>query len=299
MCELMIKKIDTLKNAPYQFVGENPALLETIKVVNAKYFQIMEISISDDKASSAWHDSNKIILGIKKLPQLYSICQEITNTFNISACMNVESKYSSYGEESIRGILSVYNNDVTCTPPSVILEPLRFLADISGKNTKVVNCSAVDTLVLFAIDYSVCHEVGHLLKDSENQDPIEKETIADKFAFQVIKDMYDKETKENVEIANSREIGAFIGVSSVLFYRKPNEENDDKNHPHTIERMYSMLKYWEIDGSSKLWRLGCYLIERWININGMELPWNKNDTLSYKDKFMCAYSRINKEHQYQ
>ena len=188
-------KIDTLKNALYQLVGENHALVEIIKVVNAKHPQIMEICISDNKTSSAWHDSNHIFLGIQMLPQLYTICEDITNKFNITACMNIESKYSKYGKDSVRGILSVYSNETTCTPPSQILGSINFLNE-NSKNQKK-EYSAVDTLVLCAIEYSLCHEVGHLLRDSESQDPIEKERKADEFAFQVIKEVYDNEINDN------------------------------------------------------------------------------------------------------
>lgn len=292
----MMKKIDTFKNALYQLVGENLVLVEKIKIVNAKYPQIMEISISDDKTSSAWHDSNKIILGIKMLPQLYSICKEITKSFNISACMNVESKYSSCGEGSIRGLLSVYNNDVTCTPPSQIVESTNFLNE-NSKNQKK-EFTAVDTLVLCALEYSICHEVGHLLYDKEELKSIEKETTADKFAFQVIKKQYKSELNVNCPIVYSRVIGTFLGVSSVLFYRKSEEENSDIEHPHTIERMYSMLNNWQVSCDSSLWELGCYLIEKWTDNNGMTLPWCNQGNSSFQDKFMCAYNRINREHQY-
>lgn len=291
-----MRKIDTLKNALYQLVGENSALVEKIKVVNAKYPQIMEISISDDKTSSAWHDSNKIILGIKMLPQLYTICEKITNKFNITACMNIESKYSCYGDESIRGLLSVYNNEITCTPPSQIIESINFLNE-NCKNQKK-EFTAVDTLVLYSIEYSICHEVGHLLYDNEIQNSIKKELRADEFAFQIAKNQYEVEMKNNTPIAYSRKIGTLLGVSSVLFYRKQNEENDDKGHPHTIERMYSMLNNWQIGHDSLLWEIGCYLIEKWTGNNGIPLPWKNDDNSSFRDKFMCVYSRIDKNHLY-
>lgn len=294
-----MKKTGILRNALYQLVGENSSMVKKIKEVNAGYPHIMEICISDDKTSSAWHDSNKIILGIKMLPQLYAICEEITNSFNISSCMNVESKYSSYGEGNIRGILSVSSNDVSCTPPSCIIEKIDFLTENSDSKIKKKYFSAIDTMTLFALGYSICHEVGHLLYDDDIKDSIVKEINADKFAFQVIKDVYDNEINDNNALAHSREIGTFLGVASVLFFRKPECENNDTDHPHTIERMYSMLNYWQIDDSSLLWEIGCHLIEKWINDNAMELPWHKDGTLSYKNKFMCAYGKINEKHQYQ
>lgn len=293
-----MNKIEIFKKALYQLVGSNQELTNKIKESNDEYDSILELVISDDKSSSAWYKLNKIILGIKMLPRLYQLCEDISQKFDIKVCLGVDSKYSDYEHDNIRELLSIYNNEVTDTPPSLILGSILFLSGNCENKLEKVFYSAADTLVLFALDYSICHEVGHLLKDDESKSPIEKEQYADNFAFHLLKEMYQKEMHIDEGLANSRKIGTFLGIASVLYFRKPEEDNDDKGHPHTIERMYSMLNNWQVESNSLLWEIGCYIIGKWTDINGMLLPWDTDESLSYQDKFMCAYKRINKEHQY-
>ena len=291
--EREMSRIDLLKNSLYQLIGENDELLEVIQEVNDKYQQIMEIYISNDKTSSAWHCSCRIILGIKELPILYEICEEIAEGFNIIACKKIESKYSSYGNGCILRYLNINSDEKTEPYPSDIIDGTNLFAEKQNESF-----SEVDTLVLFALDYSICHEVGHLLLDREDKDVIYKEIDADCFAFETIKKVYNTETSKDQNLAYSRLIGAFIGISSILLFRKPECENRDTDHPHTIERMLSMLNNWQIDSNSSLWEIGCYILEKWLNTNGMPLPWHKEDALSFQDKLLIAYSRINDNHQY-
>ena len=288
-----MSRIDLLKNALYQLINENQELLEVIQEINDKYQQILEICISNNKTSSAWHCSCKIILGIKNLPILYEICEEVAEGFNIVACKKIESKYSSYGNDGIHRYVNIVSDEKTEPYPSDIIYDTNLFTEKQNDSF-----SAVDTLVLFALDYSICHEVGHLLLDSERKNIIDKEDEADYFAFETISKAHDIEKCTDQDLAESRLIGTFIGIASVLLFREPECENRDTDHPHTIERMLSMLKNWQVENNSSLWEIGCYIIEKWANRNGILLPWNKENTLSFHDKFLVACSKINEKHQY-
>lgn len=145
------------------------------------------------------------------------------------------------------------------------------------------------------MSYTIYHEIGHVLYDRtmKKSSQIEKEHKADTFAFEAIKSMGNS----NESTDSARFLGAFIGIAHILLIRTPQEEREDEEHPHTIERLYNLLNYWNIPDNSCYWELAYNIVCKWCHQNKLSMLWEKETSISPKDKFMDAYAHFRKSSQ--
>ena len=85
-----------------------------------------------------------------------------------------------------------------------------------------------------------------------------------------------------------------MGIAQMLMYRTPQQELDDKAHPHSIERLYSLLDNLGIKDDSNYWELACIIVSKWCEKNKMADTWTKKTSVTYKDKFIDAYTYFKK-----
>ena len=83
-----------------------------------------------------------------------------------------------------------------------------------------------------------------------------------------------------------------MGISYVLNKLEPVVELKDKEHPHSIERLYILLKFWDIADDSPYWNLVNQVVRKWSNKYCLPITWIKPTSISDKDKFLDTYLYI-------
>ena len=156
--------------------------------------------------------------------------------------------------------------------------------------TKYSDLGNKDKIRIYALAYSLCHELGHVLHD--RYIPLNefntRERAADYFAFEAIKHIASNNNSD------SRLKGAIIGIAQMLLHRSPQEEVDDIKHPHSIERLYALLDFWGIEKDSPYWDLAYNIVIIWCSRNEKPVTWERTSSISPKDKFIDAYVHFRK-----
>ena len=185
---------------------------------------------------------------------------------------------------SIRNILNVNIPSPELSLVSDKLEKTDFLKD--GKPL------AFNSYAIYSLAYFLYHEIGHIVHDNYIDECWQKtrEKAADYFAFEAIKNMNEIDE-------NKRLVGAIIGICQILFNRNPQEEEDDKDHSHSIERLFFLLDFWNIPDDSNYWKLAYKFICIWFEENNFRVTWERKTSKSFKDRFIDAYVYFRKSSQ--
>ena len=134
--------------------------------------------------------------------------------------------------------------------------------------------------------YSLFHEIGHIVNDRiiPETEQMQREIVADDFAFKAIKTV----CSNNEDISDAWLKGVIIAIDQMLLYLPASQEIEDKDHPHSIERMYTLLSFW---GNPKncFWELAYNMVCVWCKKNSLSITWEEENSLSFKDKFTDAY----------
>lgn len=240
-------KIEILKAIIYQLVDENKYLKDA---VNNSGNTIVSIKIDSSGGCLGSSNSREVILGIKDVIETYIFIEEIKFDLCYSIPFQFNDKYLKYeGCRSIKNIIDVY---ITSPEVPLVAEQLN-----SSDFLSVETLSKLDTVVIYALAYSLFHEFGHILYDTKipKSEQLKREYKADEFAFQTIKAIPHAD--------NANLYGTIMGISYVLNKMAPEIELKDKEHPHSIERLYVLLDSWGISDDSKFWELAYLIICKW------------------------------------
>lgn len=274
-----------LKTIIYQLIGENPFLLATFECIKQRLEKLPLVDLSNMYGSSYW-PPNKIIIGVPDIIGCYNLLQNIEFLQDEDFTFQIKTDYKNHMECVKRCSGIIVNMPMTqfeCDEIEKLLKGSSFLKDETG-------LSIYDIATIYSLAYSLYHEFGHVLHNKYilESEPIKREKAADLFAFEAVKSM------KNVENNTFLLLGTLTGIIFVLEKRTPQEEFDDKNHPHSIERLYSLLDFWGIPDNSKYWELAYNVVGGWCEKNDILISWEKDTYESYKDKFIDAYIHFRK-----
>ena len=281
---LKMKQSELLISVIYQIIGENKFLLDAIEFVKSiSNYNIIEIDIVHNRNCGGSFNDGKIIIGIPDILDFYTIANELFPNLSFPEDYIIDTKYSDWGnQDNIRNKVSVYLSNAEQTP---VFEKLDG-SDLF-KSNKLSDC---DKLTIYALAYSLCHEIGHVLHDRyiQKYEFFTKEHIADIFSFEAIKSISCNNKVESILK------GAIIGIAQMLMHRTPQQEIDDKEHPHSIERLYSILDLWGVEDDSPYWELAYNIVLLWCGRNKEPVTWERATSISSKDKFIDAYVNFRK-----
>ena len=264
---------------------ENSSFKEAISSVDGNS---IEIKISNAKGSYYYVSNNNlhtIELGVSCVPVLYDMCKCVCNSYSFNSDFHLEVDYSIIHRTFFKDRFFIIIEDKVCSPiPSDVIKSIDFLS-----NDKLTNA---DKLTLFAFSYSLFHEIGHAIYNDQIPDEMKREKKADMFSFEMGKALDENLGKGN----NCRLWGLFVGLSQMLLARTIQEEEEDVNHPHSLERLEALFDFWIIPNDSNLWKFACEIIFKWIEQNDMNpsLIWQTNCELSSKERFLAACSYFKK-----
>ena len=279
-----MKQIELLRSVIYQIIGENRLLLDAIEFVtdNSNYYnvQIEIVYYRDFEGSSK---DGKIIMGIPDIVDFYSVAKELFPCLLGNSNYVIETKYSDLGNKD-----KIRNKVCVCIADA----EKELVSNELGKSYffQTEDFSIYDELAIYALAYSLCHELGHVLHDRYilRTEFNTRERAADYFAFEAIKHIASNNNSD------SRLKGAIIGIAQMLLHRSPQEEVDDIKHPHSIERLYALLDFWGIEKDSPYWDLAYNIVILWCNRNEKPVTWERTSSISPKDKFIDAYVHFRK-----
>lgn len=150
--------------------------------------------------------------------------------------------------------------------------------------------SSSDLILTKSLSFLLFHEIGHLIHDPYILEscPMTRERIADAFAFEALMSGHNNPNNVNY-------LGALLAVGQMLLSRSQDEEIEDIEHPHSIERMYELFRFWNVPDNSPYWEIAFCIIKDWGEKYHQDLTWIKESSLSFKDKVNDAYEHFRKK----
>ena len=121
-----------------------------------------------------------------------------------------------------------------------------------------------------------------------------RERTADFFAFEALKSI----CTNNNALDDLRLKGYIVAMAQMILYNSPEKDNNDKEHPNSVERLYHLLDFWNIQDDSCYWEVAYNVVYKWNQKYGLLVSsWEKETSTSYKDKFIDAYRYFRKSPQ--
>ena len=283
-----MKQIEFLRTIIYQLIGENQFLLNAIDCVKQRDDTVPFVDLSNCGGSSYW-PPRRIIIGVPDIIGCNNLLQSIDILQDEDLIFQIIKNYWDLKDRFKRCSGVIVNMPMTqfeCDEIENLLKKSCFLKD--------EKCLSIyDAATIYSLAYSLYHEFGHVIHNEYIPDsaPFKRENVADTFAFEAVKSMMN-DKNEIILI-----VGVFISIIYVLKKRTPKEETDDKDHPHSIERLYSFLLFWGIPDDSDYWKLAYEVISKWCNKNRLPITWERATSESPKDKFTDAYMYFRKTSQ--
>ena len=279
-----MKESELLISAIYQIIGENKFLLDTIELINnISNYNGIEVEVVHYRGCAGSSDNGKIFIGVSDIVDYYTIAEELFPKLSLLDDYVIDKKYSDFGnKDNIRNKVCVYLSNAKKTLVEEKLDSSNLF-----KSNKLSNYNKI---IIYALAYSLCHEIGHVLHDRyiPQNAFYTKERIADYFAFEAIKHIASNNNSD------TRFKGAIIGIAQMLLHRSLQEEVDDIEHPHSIERLYVLLDFWGIEDDSPYWKLAYNIVLIWCRRNEEPLTWERDSSISPIDKFIDAYINFRK-----
>ena len=271
-----IKKLTALV---YQLIGGNQYIIGAIDSIKRRGNNMPSIELTYTSGCDYWPSANKIYIGLRDIIDCYDIAQRYEFKRNYQFQIDTDYYEGRVRNEKSKGM--EFYMPMTESEREIVenmISKTQFLKGCEINNT--------DVITIFSLSYSLYHEIGHALNDpniSETK-PIERELMADAFAFNAVKSMNDIEN-ENILL-----LGTFVGVIQVLDKLSYAQEKKDERHPYTIERLYELLSFWDLSNNSIFWRFACDIVSTWCHNNNLSMEWNHNKSDSCRNKFIKAYN---------
>lgn len=273
-------KISCLTSLVFQLIGENDIIFDAIKSIYARGGNKPTIDIIPQNNSSADIDTNNIKLSLLEVIEAY---ERVITLDSIPKCNFVlDEGYGDYcSDRCIRKFVEIPSESCSVENDKTNLLVGTAFIDVEIFTSK-------DVCTIYSMAYSLYHEIGHLIHDKyiPETERIRREQIADMFAFRAIKSFNDKEHEESLLL------GTFIGVTHILKRTTPQMEKEDVDHPYTVDRITSLLNYWEVPDESLYWELAYKEIKKWcINTS---VDWENETYNSNKEKYTNASKQFKK-----
>ena len=270
------EKKDKLKAIVSHIICETPSVYNVIKnrecCSNTKFV----VKISNDRNSYGSKLYREIKLGMGNLAKLCDICNHFCKLYKLKFSIDNYIFYFHSDDGISIDCFDINEQD---------LDNIEFLKDHS--------IGSVGTLAIYALAFTIYHELGHVKHDDDRMLQIEKERIADFFAMSVLRGSCCEEPNVQLE-DNPKFLGAFLENILFLHVSKSRDAEIAVSHPHPIERIFLFLEYFHIDDNSYLWRYAYDTIVKWADDNDLAMTFVKDSSKSIKDKMLDTYHRFKK-----
>lgn len=114
-----------------------------------------------------------------------------------------------------------------------------------------------------AIEYILMHEIAHIVHDhgAQDQESLNNEENID-FEYEADRTAYDLLVLgiDDDEMIQSIQVGAVLGLLSVLFSRQKLENTD---HPADYKRVKALLSHYDIHKTNFAWGFAAMLLQKW------------------------------------
>lgn len=270
------QKKDKIKAIVSHIICENPIIYEVILDSISRFQRKFVVKINEDNNSCGSRNDGTIIFGVGNHEKLYEICKNFIQLSHLE--FRTENK-----------ILEFISDDNLCID-------IWDLKDTTLNNIDLLNKDegdSVDILLKNAFAYTFYHEFGHVKYDKDSMFQIEKERNADYFAMEVLQESCSQEVNVRLE-ENPKFLGAFLENILILLVSKPKDAEIAMSHPHPIERIYIFLEHFHINDDSFLWKYTHDTIVKWAYDNHLAMTFEKDSSISIKDKMLDAYHRFKK-----
>lgn len=273
-----MEKIDVFRFLLYQLMDKNQQLKEDITLHHKR----MEVDIHGGKCSCSF--SNNVNIGIKDIQNIYEQNENLSSLLSDSASFRNDYKENlDLCSSDIYNILGINISSAFSPEPVELLDGSSYLSH--------EKLSPVDISTTFSILYVIFHEIGHTINNNQYNCELDKEYAADEFAFGILKSyvsVLGKDYKASIIV------GGVCAILNMLFNRSSEEEEADTDHPYSIERLYLLLKSFDIDESSIIWEKVYNKITGWLLNNHMDEQVNTIQSSLYKAKIEELYIMFNR-----
>ncbi len=227
----------------------------------------------------------------------YSLYVTFLETIDYPQC-NFNAGYETYtiSEENIAIAQEMFDYarhlivDFTIWDKDKMPNPERLLAE------KRIYIEQTNCFYSEAMKFILCHEFTHL---ERHLDQINGETTTSNYlVFEIEADniaidkMKAGMSYMPIPIAQSHrlaiEIGAIIGVLSMLFFRATTE---GIRHPNTEDRLTNVLERLDLIENDAAWAIACVGLKFWDSQFGHNFVWKENPN-SYKEEYYAIIQQI-------
>lgn len=280
-----MNKLNTLKSIIHQIISQNELVLKTLcKCLQEKGIRCLDIQIVPHCGHHANAYDMSILLSVLDIVEYYNLANRMNCYYDLTQffqAMDLHFKCPTY-RDNIH--IFTYRSE-----ESMIISKLGE-SDLMNSESLTTQ----DKLTMYALSFSLFHEIGHLKYDPEilETNQFAREQNADKFAFQAVMSIIPKSQDQ---LNNAVFIGALIAIGQMLLSRSQDEEIEDIEHPHSIERMYELFRFWNIPYDSPYWEIAFCIIKDWVEKYHQDLTWIKESSLTFKDKVNDAYEHFRKK----
>lgn len=281
---LMIKmeQLKKFESIIRQIIGENKYLLYALTCIKERGDKIPSVELSYVAGSCFIQSSNTIKIGVPDILECYGLSKKFNKGLvNIIGFKPLLDKYKCPFDSTL-GL------SVTISSAEHELVEKQIIESDFLKNEEVAPC---DVLAIYSLAYSLYHEIGHALHDKyiPESKQINRERAADAFAFETLKYMQVKEDNDILLL------GAFIGIIQIWEKLNFNQELEDNDHPHCIERLNSLLDFWGLGEDSCYWELAYKNVCEWCKKNNLSNKWDNDFSATYNERFKRSYNFFRKE----
>ncbi len=274
----MKEQLERLKAVIYQIIVENVILLHAIDFIKLRDRVFPPIMFSCIGGSEYDPHTKNIIISVKDIVKYFELAKSYN--LDIETVFRINPLYKDYSvcrKECPEILLEMPMTEDESNLVKGLLSDSQFL-----QNDDV---ALNDAIAIYALAYTLYHEIGHIMLNNyiPISETIIREDSADKFAFESVRSMRGYEEEEILLL------GVFIGIIHVLEILNPQDESNDKEHPHSIERLYTLFDFWGIEDDSQFWEFGYNAVIKWCVKHNQPKKWDKGSSISFKDRFISAY----------
>lgn len=227
----------------------------------------------------------------------YSLYVTFLETIDYPQC-NFHAGYEVYpiSEENILIAQEMFDYarhlivDFTVWDKDKMPNPERLLAE------KRIYIEQTNCFYTEAVKFILCHEFTHLERHLDQIN--EKTTTSNYLEFEseadntAIDKMKEGMSYMPIPLAESHrlaiEIGAIIGVLSMLFFRATTE---GVRHPNTEDRLTNVIERLDLIDNDAAWAIACVGLKFWDSQFGHNFEWQENPN-SYKEEYYAIIKQI-------